>query len=152
MVKILKLALLLIITLQIKSGMVDECKKLNCKICCAKNIDGIYYCSELELTCKLISSEELFNSLYNSLFIFLGLVFGIPLTLFFFNILFLKKIGILKMSLCEFFFNSICLCSCLKKIKKKKKIFEDIDIKYDFNKNESELGFGDSSLMNLKIQ
>ena len=148
--KPIKIALLLIITLyQIKSEI--TCEELNCKICCTKNIEGINYCSETELTCKLNSSKILFDSLIYSFIIFFGIIFGIPLTLFFFNILFLKKIGILKVSLCEFFFSSICLCSFFRKIRRKKIIFEDKTIKYDFDKKNSKVRFNDTSLINLKI-
>ena len=47
------------------------------------------------------------------------IIMGFPSFLLTMNLLFLKRISFVKLSVCEIIFLGLCLCSCLRKRKKK---------------------------------
>ena len=91
----------------------STCKALNCPVCCVEGDSG-NYCSTDTLTCQLDTAAS-YSMLIKTVIIIAGFLVGIPIMLLVLELLVLKRIACLKMSVCEIIVNGLCLCQCLRK-------------------------------------
>ena len=89
------------------------CIQLNCPVCCVEDSSG-NYCSTDTLTCQLDTAAS-YSMLIKTVIIIAGFLIGIPIVLLVLELLVLKRIACLKMSVCEIIVNGLCLCQCLRK-------------------------------------
>ena len=113
------LIFLISISVFLKLAFGQTCEELNCPICCLQGPEGAY-CSSDTLTCQLTSNTD-FNMLLKTILYIAAFIVGIPILLFILDILVVKRIACLKMSICELLINGLCLCKCLRRTKQYKK-------------------------------